>query len=122
VPPFADERYDEASLASRVGFVVAHEFMHVTAYKSQWDSTYAKYLLGDYPDSTHVEAIADVGAAAILARLDRVSNETVCASVSQLFCGRVGWMPVLDKVPPWHPPANIRGDNVCQFLRTRLAS
>lgn len=122
VPPFADERYDEASLASRVGFVVAHEFMHVTAYKSQWDSTYAKYLLGDYPDSTHVEAIADVGAATILYDEERVSNETVCASVSQLFCGRVGWVPVLDEVPPWHPPANMRGDNVCQFLRTRLAS
>ena len=122
VPPFADERYDEASLASRVGFVMAHEFMHVTAYQSQWNSIYAKHLLGNYPDSTYIEAIADVGAAASLASLDYVSNETICASVSQLFCGRVGWMLVLNEVPPWHPPANIRGDNVCQFLRTHLAS
>jgi hypothetical protein len=122
VPPFADERYDEASLASRVGFVMAHEFMHVTAYQSQWNSIYAKHLLGNYPDSTYIEAIADVGAAASLASLDYVSNETICASVSQLFCGRVGWMLVLDEVPPWHPPANIRGDNVCQFLRTHFAS
>ena len=123
VPPFADERYDDASLASRVGFVMAHEFMHVTALpEDQWNSVYAKYLLGDYPESTHVEAIADVGAAAALMRLDYVSNETVCSSVSQLFCGRVGWMPVLNEPPPWHPPANMRGDNVCQFLRTHFAS
>lgn len=122
VPPFADERYDDASLASRVGFVMAHEFMHVTAHESQWNSVYATYLLGDYPESTRVEAIADVGAAASLARLDYVSNETVCSSVSQLFCGRVGWMPVLNEPPPWHPPANMRGDNVCQFLRTHFAS
>ena len=122
VSPFADERYDDASLATRVGFVMAHEFMHVTAATDQWSNAYAKYLLGDYPESTHVEAIADVGAAASLMRLNYVSNETVCSSVSQLFCGRVGWMPVLNEPPPWHPPANIRGDNMCQFLRTYFAS
>jgi len=122
VPPFADERYDDASLASRIGFVMAHEFMHVTAETSQWSDAYAHSLLGDYPESTHVEAIADLGAAASLARLNHVSNETVCASVSQLFCGRVGWMPVLNEPPPWHPPANMRGDNMCQFLRTHFAS
>ena len=36
VSPFADERYDDASLATRVGFVMAHEFMHVTAATDQW--------------------------------------------------------------------------------------
>ena len=122
VPPFADERYDDASLATRVGFVMAHEFMHVTAFKDQWSEAYAKHLLADYPESTRVEAIADLGAAATLARREGVSNETICASVSQLFCGRVGWMPVLDAPPPYHPPTNMRGDNVCAFLRTGLAS
>ena len=122
VPPFADERYDDASLATRIGFVMAHEFMHVTAYESQWNPIYEKVLLSDYPDSTHVEAIADVGAAATLMRLPQATNETVCASVSQLFCGRVGWMPVLDEPPPYHPPTNIRGDNVCAFLRDHFAS
>ena len=69
VPPFADERYDDASLATRLGFVMAHEFMHVTAYESQWSEAYATHLLGDYPESTHVEAIADLGAAASLCAL-----------------------------------------------------
>ena len=119
VPPFADERYDAASLATRLGFVMAHEFMHVTAFKSQWNDGYAHLLLDDYPKSTHVEAIADVGAAATAMRFPYVTNETMCASASQLFCGRVGWMPVLsDEPPPWHPPTNMRGDNVCAFLRT----
>ena len=68
------------------------------------------------------EAIADVGAAASLARFSYVTNETLCASVSQLFCGRVGWMPVLDAPPPFHPPTNMRGDNVCAFLRAHFAS
>jgi len=122
VPPFADERYDDASLATRVGFVMAHEFMHVTALTSQWNPVYEDVILGDYPDSTHVEAIADVGAAASLARFSYVSNETICASASQLFCGRVGWMPVLDEPPPWHPPTNMRGDNICEFLREYFAS
>ena len=122
VPPFADERYDDASLATRLGFVMAHEFMHVTAFSSQWNRIYENVLLGDYPDSTRVEAIADVGAAAAVMRLPSVTNRTLCASVSQLFCGRVGWMPVLgDEPSPWHPPTNMRGDNVCAFLRTYFA-
>ena len=122
VPPFADERYDDGSLATRVGFVMAHEFMHVTAYTNQWNVLYADSLMARYPSSTQVEAIADLGATAALARFSYVRNTTICASVSQLFCGRVGWMPVLDEPPPWHPPTNMRGDNVCAFLRKHFAS
>ena len=118
VPPFADERYDDVSLGTRIGFVMAHEFMHVTAFTVQWDRDYANTLLQIWPTSTQVEAIADVGGAAAAVRLPGVTNETVCASVSQLFCGRIGWMPTWNDEPPWHPPANLRGDNVCAFLRT----
>jgi hypothetical protein len=122
VPPFSDERYDDESLTTRVGFVMAHEFMHVTAYSEMWNVLYANSLMALYPGSTQVEAIADLGAAAALARFSYVRNTTICASVSQLFCGRVGWMPVLDEPPPWHPPTNMRGDNVCAFLRKHFAS
>ena len=123
VPPFADERYDDASLTMRIGFVMAHEFMHVTAHASQWNQDYVHTFLDAYPPSTHVEAIADVGAAATVMRFGAVDNVSVCASASQLFCGRVGWMPVLvDDPPPWHPPTNMRGDNICLFLRAHFAS
>ncbi len=121
VAPFADERYDDASLATRLGFVMAHEFMHVTAFTSQWNLVYAKVLFSDYPESTRVEAIADIGAAATVMSFPYVANETLCGSVSQLFCGRVGWMPVLYEEPPWHPPTNMRGDNVCSFLRMHFS-
>ena len=123
VPPFADERYDDLSLTTRVGFVIAHEFMHVTAHANEWDEEYVHTFLDAYPPSTHVEAIADVGAAASVMRFGAVDNATACASASQLFCGRVGWMPVLvDDPPPWHPPTNMRGDNICLFLRAHFAS
>ena len=122
VPPFADERYADESLATRIGFVMAHEFMHVTASTNQWNAMYADSLMDRYPSSTQVEAVADLGATAALARFSYVRNVTICASVSQLFCGRVGWMPVLDEPPPWHPPTNMRGDNVCAFLRKHFAS
>ena len=62
-----------------------------------------------------------MGAAATVMRLEYVSNETLCASVSQLFCGRVGWMPTWNEPVPWHPPTNLRGDNLCAFLRTYFA-
>ena len=118
VPPFADERYDDPSLYTRLGFVIAHEFAHVTAFLSQWDLAYTNQLLSDYREETHVEAIADLGAATALLRLPFVNNETVCASVSQLFCGRVGWAGLLRPGDPplRHPATNLRGDNVCSFL------
>ena len=123
VPPFADERYDDLSLTTRIGFVMAHEFMHVTAHANEWDEGYVHTFLDAYPPSTYVEAIADVGAAASVMRFGAVNNATACASASQLFCGRVGWMPVLvDDPPPWHPPTNMRGDNICLFLRAHFAS
>jgi hypothetical protein len=121
VPPFADERYDDESLVTRLGFVMAHEFMHVTAIRSQWNEAYVHKFLESYPPSTKLEAMADLGAAATLMRFLYVRNDTVCASVSQMFCGRVGWAPVWNPPPPWHPPTNMRGDNVCAFLRKYYA-
>jgi len=117
VPPFADERYDDPSLYTRVGFVLAHEMMHVTAFQSQWDLAYTDPLLSAYRTETRVEAIADVGAATALLRLPFVTNDTVCASVSQLFCGRIGWAKRWNEPVLAHPATNLRGDNVCAYLR-----
>ena len=119
VPPFAGERFDDRSLYERIGFVIAHEFMHVTAVPSQWDPMYEHKLLGDYPQSTHVEAIADVGAAAALMRFSHATNETVCGAMSQLFCGRVGYLDGggYDRAHS-HPKANARGDAACRFLKS----
>ena len=118
VPPFADERYDDASLYSRVGYVVAHELMHVTAFTSRWDGAYADYLLHRYDPQTHVEAIADAGAMATIMRLGVVSNASLCGHVSQLWCARVGNQ---DRVAGSHPLSNERGDFACAFLRDHFS-
>ncbi len=122
VPPFADERYNNVSLMTRLGFVVAHEFMHVTASVSQWNQQYTDPLLRAYPSSTNVEAIADLGATASLMRINYVTNDTLCAAASQLFCGRVGWANSVSTTAYSHPPTNMRGDNICQFLRIYFAN
>lgn len=118
VSPFADERYDDASLYSRVGYVLAHEFMHVTAFRSRWDEAYASYLLHRYDSSTYIEAIADAGAVATIVRLGVVSNASLCAHVSQLWCARVGRQ---ERVASSHPLSNERGDYACAFLRDHLS-
>ena len=118
VSPFADERYDDASLYSRIGYVVAHELMHVTAFRSRWDEDYAGKLLHLYNPQTYIEAIADVGAMVTLMRVGKTSNATLCAHVSQLWCARVGSQY---RVAGSHPLSNERGDYACAFLRLHFS-
>lgn len=122
VPPFADERFDDASLYARIGYVIAHEFSHVTAFESLWNQTYAQLLLHRYQMSTFVEAIADTAAVAAVVRSGYVTAEDMCAHVSQIWCARVGWIDGghLEDSDS-HPAPNLRGDNVCAFLES-LAS
>ena len=120
VPPFADERYDEASLQSRIGYVMAHEYMHVTAFTSLWNASYAGTLLADYAPGTEVEAIADAGGVATIMRLGVVDNASLCGHVSQLWCGRIGWLDG-GGAASGHPRANDRGDYACKFLRRHFS-
>lgn len=122
VAPFADERYDEASLYARIGYVLAHEFMHVTAFRSQWDEAYAGTLLHHYDPGTYIEAIADGGGVAAVLRLGiaGLDRDALCAHVSQLWCGRVGWLDGGGESSDSHPPVNKRGDYACAFLRERF--
>ena len=119
-PPFADERYNDESLVSRIGYVMAHERLHVTAFTSLWNSSYAGSLLVDYEKGTEVEAIADVAAVAAIMKIDIVDNETLCAHVSQIWCGRVGWMDGGGQTGS-HPRTNERGDMACSFLRRHFS-
>ena len=120
VPPLADERYDDASLQSRVGYVFAHELAHVTAFTELWDKDYAGTLLVDYQPETHVEAIADLAGVAAILRLG-VDNDSLCGSVSQLWCARTGYLDG-GGASGSHPRANERGDRICAFLRRHAAT
>lgn len=119
VPPFADERYDDASIYSRIGYILAHEYLHVTWDTSKWDTSYVKTLLVDYEPGTEVEAIADAGAIATIMSMDVVDSESLCGHVSQMWCGRRGWLK--GHKSSKHPKINERGDAGCNFLRRHFA-
>mgnify|MGYP003308208486 FL=1 len=119
VSPFADERYNDESLYSRVGYVLAHEMMHVTAHREDWHEAYASYLLYRYQPQTYLEAIADVGALAAVMRLGVVSNATLCAHLSQIWCARIGLLSA-DRTATSHPLSNNRGNHGCAFLRDQF--
>lgn len=124
VPPIASVNYDDDSLRSRIGFVIAHELAHATAAvafnKNQLDA-----LLVGYPTSTQTEALADVVAAtALLKRFPQIGNETFCMHQSQIWCARErrGFVNLLYFVETGtHPPANQRGDLMCNFLRRHFS-
>ena len=120
VSPFADERFSDDSLYSRVGYVLAHEMMHVSAHREDWDEAYASYLLYRYQPQTYIEAIADVGALATVMRLGVVSNSSLCAHLSQIWCARIGLLSA-DRTATSHPLSNNRGNHGCAFLRNHFS-
>jgi len=119
VPPFASDRYDEKSLYNRIGFVIAHEVAHVASRPSLWNPQERELLLSNYSSSTHMEAAADLTAADAVVATGKTTREALCADVSQMWCGREP--PALwgsTSAPARsHPPANERGDRICEFLR-----
>jgi len=114
--PFVDDRFNEESLFGKIGFVLAHEVAHVASDQQKWDQTAASALLINYTYNTWVEAAADLTAAEALFATGKFKNvDELCKLLSQTWCGRV---------PPGgvgsgtsHPPANLRGDNMCAFLK-----
>lgn len=120
VSPFADERFNDESLYSRVGYVLAHELGHVTAHREDWNEAYATYLLYRYDPQVYVEAIADLGALATIMRLGVVSNSSLCAHLSQIWCARIGLLSA-DRTATSHPLSNNRGDHGCAFLRDHFS-
>ena len=110
--PFADADYDGVSLATRLGFVMAHEIGHSTMLTTRSYSQSAKLFYG-YEASTLDEAIADLVSAKALIHAELATAEEVCAHVSQVWCGvPTVWRPS----NPSHPLVNERGDLVCEKI------
>ena len=121
VPPLADTLYDTDSLLSRVGWVVAHEFAHVTA-AANWNKAAMNELLAGYLESTHTEAIADIVATIAIHSMG-VGKDKLCLSLSQLWCGKAksDLLTLLAGMQGGsHPPMNKRGDLLCDFLERHL--
>ena len=120
VPPFASDRYNEASLYDRIGFVIAHEVAHVASRPELWDPQQRERLLANYSASTHMEAAADLTAADAVVATGKSTSDALCASVSQMWCGREPaalWGDMVVTSEGSHPRVNARGDRVCEFLR-----
>jgi hypothetical protein len=113
--PFADERYDNVSLATRVGYIFAHELAHNTLVTTFNTAAYSA-LLHRYMPNNYDEAIADL--IGVLAVIDagHATATQVCQHVSQLWCARVPltWAPSTETA---HPGPNERGDLLCATLQ-----
>jgi hypothetical protein len=112
--PFASPRYDESSMYSRIGYVVAHEIAHVASKRYLWDEAAAARMLANYTPSTWLEAAADVTAIDAVVATGVASPSTLCDHVSQLWCARVPSGVSFEGSP--HPGPNLRGNAACDWL------
>lgn len=115
IMPFASARYDEPSLYSRIGYVIAHEVAHVASRLDWWDAAAAARLLVNYSASTWYEAAADLAAVDAVVATGAASREQMCDHVSQVWCARVPKSANFDGLT--HPAPNHRGDAACAWLR-----
>ena len=122
VPPMASDRYDSPSLYGRIGYIIGHEVAHVASKPELWDALERARLLVNYTSNVHAEAAADLTAADALISTGKITVEQLCSDVSQLWCAREpeeSWLYYAPPSPPRsHPRANLRGDNLCSFLRS----
>ena len=112
--PFADERYDNESLASRAGWIISHELAHNTLV-SQTNFSQMQALLHRYPQSTYNEAIADIIAALAVIHSGYATAKQTCEHVSQMWCARTPLGSTTSEVDT-HPGPNDRGDWMCETL------
>lgn len=113
--PFSDERYDNASLASRVGYIMAHEFAHNTLV-TPWYGVPRDALLHRYSPNLYAEAIADIIAALAIVRSGLATALEACHHISQLWCARTPLLYITSSSAS-HPGPNERGDLLCASLR-----
>ena len=114
VSPLASIRYDDTSMRSRIGYVIAHELAHIATFSplSTWDWNFATQLMANYTSSTYTEAAADLIAVSSLRGL--VSDDKLCSHTSQLWAASPAGYGTQGPSP--HPVMNLRGDNLCFFL------
>jgi len=114
VPPLASTRYDDTSMRSLIGYVIAHELGHLATFNplALWDWGVAENLMQNYSSSTYTEASADLIAVSSLKGL--VSDDDLCLYTSQLWAASPPGYAPQGRSP--HPVMNLRGDNLCFFI------
>jgi len=116
LPPFASLQYNDASLRSRIGFVVAHELSHIATFNPnrEWDWGFAEELMQNYTTTTYTEAAADL--VAVSSMRDLVSKDELCLNIGQIWASSPEGYSLDDRGV--HPVFNLRGDNLCVFLNS----
>tara|TARA_Y100000768_G_scaffold107564_1_gene78974 strand:+ start:15561 stop:17741 length:2181 start_codon:yes stop_codon:yes gene_type:complete len=112
--PFADERYDVTSLASRLGWIIGHELSHNTLV-TYWDYGQLGNVLRHYRSNVLREAIADVVSALAVIRAGLANASEICNHVSQIWCARTPF-GYATSPEDTHPAPNERGDKLCATL------
>lgn len=113
--PWSGVLFDDESLVSRFGYIVAHEMAHTSLNTGITPRT-VDGLLRRYAASTTAEAVADVLALMAVIRTGKANASAACRHLSQLWCARVP--PLYYAMPSsTHPRANVRGDAGCETLR-----
>ena len=125
--PFADVRYDEQSLYSRVGTIIAHEFAH--SFDAFELSAAYKPALSPYALLPHArdEALADVLAALTVLRTGKVTASVWSRHWAQLWCTvpLAAAEHAVIAASASHPPANKRVTLLCaalEYLNVRCAT
>lgn len=121
--PFLDPSFDEESILSRWGYVVAHEMAHSTL-NTPWITSELEKLLHRYDPTTYSEAIADIVAGMGLLRSNddwafKLDAQKLCDHVAQTWCARTGSL-YYSMTGGVHPKANHRGDYFCDTLLVDL--
>lgn len=117
--PFSDETFDDESMLSRIGYIIAHEFSHSTM-NTGWDEGNLTSLLSRYHVSTYGEALADVVAGVGLLHSNtfaepKLNASRLCGHVCQTWCAQTGRMYASVQFGV-HPMANRRGNFFCQTV------
>ena len=113
IQPFASARYDEVSLNSRIGYVIAHELGHIATFApATWNVDFAMTVMANYSTATFTEAAADL--IAVSALKTTTDPLQLCMHVSHLWASSPSWYN--PHSGGMHPACNLRGDNLCHFL------
>ena len=114
--PLADEAYDDETILSRIGFVIAHELAHASIPHARLADGYG-HVLEHYASSQREEALADVVAMVALEYLRPGRCEDMLLHVGQIFCrseGATGAPPI--STSGLHPSGNSRGNALAWTL------
>jgi hypothetical protein len=117
IEPFLNDNYDDWSIYSRGGAIMAHEFAHVFESVAYKDDLIKKLLVG-YQVNTLREATADVIAALAVLNLG-VEFDYFMSSWCQMWCTRLPkhW---LRSSTATHPQYNDRCDSLYVVLKKLL--